>query len=314
MWAVVLAAGKGTRMAPVTRLLCGRPLPKQFVPLVSDRTMLQETLDRMMPLIPAERTVVVVAEEHEEVARAQLADRPEVEIIGQPRDLGTGPGLLLPLAHVLARDPYATVSVFPSDHHFERSEPLRAALVSAREAAEEASAGVALLGARAERPASDLGWIVPLGQSRDGVALVGRFVEKPPERTARTLMAAGGLWNTMLMVGAAQAFWRLAQAHMPIQTQAFGHYIDRARRPEAAASRNLLYRTIPAADFSRVVLEKAVGLAVVPLANSGWFDCGTPERFVEWLHKTADRHGVLPRLAPMDIACPDQQATVMRVA
>jgi mannose-1-phosphate guanylyltransferase len=310
MWAVVLAAGKGTRMTPVTRLLCGNPLPKQFVPLVSDRTMLQETLDRMMPLIPAHRTVVVVAEGHGTLARAQLADRPEVEIIEQPRDLGTGPGLLLPLAHVLARDPYATVSVFPSDHHFERSEPLRAALVTAAEAADEASGGVALLGARAEHPASDLGWIMPLGQTSAGVGLVGRFVEKPPERTARALMAAGGMWNTMLMVGAAQAFWRLARIHMPIQTQAFNNYIERARRPESVASRDLLYRTIPAADFSRVVLEKAAGLAVVPLVNSGWFDCGTPERFIEWLHKTADRHGVLPRLAPIDRGRLDQQTAV----
>jgi mannose-1-phosphate guanylyltransferase len=310
MWAVVLAAGKGTRMTPVTHLLCGRPLPKQFVPLVSERTMLQETLDRMMPIIPAKRTVVVVAEGHEELARAQLADRPEVEIIGQPRDLGTGPGVLLPLAHVLARDPRATVAVFPSDHHFERAEPLRRALVQAAEASEEASAGVALLGAHADHPASDLGWIMPLGKTSTGVGLVGRFVEKPPERAARALMAAGGLWNTMLMVGSARAFWRLCEVHMPVQTQAFSHYIERARRPEAAASRDLLYRTIPTADFSRTVLEKAVGLAVVPLVNSGWFDCGTPQRFIEWLRKTADRNGVLERLAPMAQVGADEQTAV----
>jgi mannose-1-phosphate guanylyltransferase len=312
LWAVVLAAGQGSRMTQVTHLLCGQPLPKQFVPLVSERTMLQETLDRMSPLIPSCRTVVVVAEGHEELAHAQLADRPGVEIVVQPRDLGTGPGLLLPLAHVLARDPDATVAVFPSDHHFERAEPLRAALALAVLAAEEASSGVALLGAHAEHPASDLGWIVPLGQTGASKAgLVGRFVEKPPERMARALMAAGGLWNTMLMVGAAQAFWRLCRVHLPSQTQSFGLYLDRVQRPEGAACRDLLYRTIPAADFSRAVLEKAAGLAVVPLVNSGWFDCGTPERFIQWLRKTADRHGILPRLAPMAAQLPgDEQVAV----
>ena len=299
MWGLVLAAGKGSRMTEVTHLLCGRPLPKQFAPLVSERTLLQETLDRMAPLIPSERTVVVVAEGHEELARMQLADKPGVEIVSQPRDLGTGPGLLLPLTHVLARDPQATVAVFPSDHHFERAEPLRAALSLAAIAGEETSSGVALLGARADHPASDLGWIVPLGGPREGVSLVSKFVEKPQERAARTLMAAGGLWNTMLMVGSAQSFWRLCRTHLPNQTQAFSLYLERARSRDSAAHRELLYRTIPTADFSRGVLERAAGLAVVPLINSGWFDCGTPERLIDWLHKTDDRHGVLARLAPM---------------
>jgi mannose-1-phosphate guanylyltransferase len=298
-WAIVLAAGKGTRMTPVTHLLCGEPLPKQFVPLVSERTMLQATLDRMAPLIPPERTVVVVAEGHEELARAQLSDKPGVEIVSQPRDLGTGPGLLLPLAHVLARDPRATVAVFPSDHHFERSEPLRASVALAVLAAEESSSGVALLGAQAEHPATDLGWIVPLGKTTSGVGLVGRFVEKPPERIARTLMASGGLWNTMVMIGAGSAFWRLGRAHLPAQTSALAAYVDRARSAEAGAHRALIYRTMPPADFSRGVLEKAAGLAVVPLVDSGWFDCGTPERFVAWLRTNTDRRGVLSRLGPI---------------
>src|SRR5262245_61653782 len=117
LWAVVLAAGQGTRMSPVTRLLCGRPLPKQFVPLLSDRTLLQETMDRIGPLIPPQRTVVVVGEGYEDLARTQLREFHGVEMVSQPLDLGTGPGILLPLSHVFARDPRATVAVFPSDHH-----------------------------------------------------------------------------------------------------------------------------------------------------------------------------------------------------
>jgi mannose-1-phosphate guanylyltransferase len=299
LWAVVLAAGKGSRMTEVTHMLCGQPLPKQFVPLVSDRTMLQATLDRIAPLIPPERTVVVVSEGHEALAEAQLCDMRGVEIVSQPRDLGTGNGVLLPLSHVLARAPNAKVAIFPSDHHFERAEPLRQAVASAMVAAEEAPSGVALLGAKAEYAAADLGWIVPTGKGPGGVSLVGRFVEKPQEKIARTLMEAGGLWNTLMMVGDGAAFWRLCRTHLPQQTQAFSQYLHRASTEEAAAHRALLYRSIPSADFSRGVLERAAGLAVVPLNDSGWFDCGTPERLVEWLQKTADRHGMLPRLGAM---------------
>jgi mannose-1-phosphate guanylyltransferase len=296
LWAVVLAAGKGSRMTEVTHMLCGRPLPKQFVPLVSDRTMLQATLDRIAPLIPPERTVVVVAEGHEALAEAQLCEMPGVEIVSQPRDLGTGNGVLLPLSHVVAREPNARVAIFPSDHHFERPEPLRRALLAGLEAAEEAPSGVALLGAEADYPAADLGWIMPAGSGPGGVGLVGRFVEKPPEKIARLLLEAGGLWNTLMMVGEAAAFFRLCRTHLPQQTHAFTQYLARAHGADAATLRQRLYRSLPAADFSRGVLERAAGLAVVPLLDSGWFDCGTPERLVEWLHKTADRHGVLSRL------------------
>ena len=295
LWAVVLAAGQGTRMSQVTHLLCGEPLPKQYVPLLSERTLLQETMDRIGRQIPPERTVVVVGEGYEDLARLQLREFRGVEVVAQPADLGTGPGVLLPLSHVLARDPRAEVAVFPSDHHFRHVEPLRAAIAEAVVAAGRAPAGLALLGAQADHPASDLGWIVPV-PTADGVTLVNRFVEKPAESRARQLLAAGGLWNTMVMVGAGAAFWDLCLTHLPAQTRAFGPYVECAATPQAGAWRSRLYRDLDPADFSRAVLQNAEGLAVVPLVDAGWFDCGTPERLVEWLRKTSDRAGILPRL------------------
>jgi mannose-1-phosphate guanylyltransferase len=298
LWAVVLAAGQGTRMTQVTHLLCGKPLPKQFVPLLSERTLLQETMDRIGRQIPPERTVVVVAEGFEDLARLQLREFRGVEVVAQPGDLGTGPGVLLPLSHVLARDPRAMVAVFPSDHHFVHVEPLRAAIAQAVVVADRAPSGLALLGAKAERAASDLGWIVPVPEA-DGLMLVQRFVEKPAEHRARQLLLAGGLWNTMVMVGAGSAFWDLCLTHLPTQTRAFGPYVELAATPDAPAYRRRLYGELLPADFSRSVLQNATGLAAVPLVDAGWFDCGTPERLVEWLRSTSDRAGILPRLGPV---------------
>jgi mannose-1-phosphate guanylyltransferase len=298
LWAVVLAAGQGSRMTQVSQLLCGRPLPKQFVPLLSERTLLQETMDRIGRQIPPERTVVVVGEGHEDLARTQLRDYPGVDIVPQPLDLGTGPGLLLPLSHVIARDPRAVVTVFPSDHHFRNTGPLRAAIAQAVATTEELPSGLVLLGAKADRPASDLGWIVPAGR-KDGVMLVRRFVEKPAEPMASLLLAEGGLWNTMVMVGAAASFWDLALTHLPVQTQAFGKYVELSQTPQASAARQRLYKDLLPADFSRAVLQNARGLGVMPLVDSGWFDCGTPERLIEWLRATKDRAGILSRLGPM---------------
>jgi mannose-1-phosphate guanylyltransferase len=96
LWAVVLAAGEGTRLAALTRTLYGTAVPKQFAPLLGERTMLQLTIDRIAPLVPAERTVVVVDQTQESLARAQLEDYPGVLIVLQPGNRGTGPGVLLP--------------------------------------------------------------------------------------------------------------------------------------------------------------------------------------------------------------------------
>jgi mannose-1-phosphate guanylyltransferase len=299
LWAVVLAAGQGTRMAPVTRLLCGRQLPKQYVALVSERTLLQETLDRIATLIPPERTVVVVSDAYEDLAREQLEEYEGVEIVAQPADLGTGPGVLLPLAHVMARDPRGSVAIFPSDHHIRRREPFLEAIEQGLFAAARSPSGVALVGAEADRPATDLGWIVPVEQVGSMGARVKRFVEKPAEPMARLLMTAGGLWNTMVMTGSVSAFWNLCLTHMPIQTQRFGRYVARLAGPTGRAELEKMYRELQPADFSRDVMQGAEGLAVVSLATAaGWFDCGTPERLVEWLYKTSDRAGILRRLGP----------------
>jgi mannose-1-phosphate guanylyltransferase len=298
-WAVVLAAGEGSRMAPLTRALYGHEVPKQFAALDGERTLLQRTMDRIAPLTPPERTVVVVSDACEELARVQLQGYPGVEIVPQPSNLGTGPGILLPLAHVLARDPRAEVAVYPSDHHIRRTEPFREAVERGVRVAPRSGDGVALLGAAAERPATDLGWIVrgsPVGGKLDRAWSVQRFVEKPPEAMAMLLLGTGGLWNTMVLAGRARALWELARRYIPEQTRAFDAYLLQIGSANLRQSRELIYRHLLPADFSREVLQIARGLAVVPLIDSGWFDCGTPERLFAWLRSTPEMHEHLGRL------------------
>ena len=283
-------------MDPVTRALCGRELPKQFVALTTHRTLLQETVERIAPLVPPERTVVVVSERYAEIARAQLALYPGVDIVVQPSDRGTGPGVMLGLAHVMARDTEADVAVFPSDHHIERPEALLNAVRRASHLASRVPSGIALLGVPAERPASDLGWIVPGERRYPGGQAVESFVEKPAAEQALELLQAGALWNTMVMVAPLGALWRLCRRHMPSQSRSFERYVRAIDRSRAYRLLSLLYDRMRPADFSRDLMQNAGGLAVVPMVDSGWFDCGTPERLVAWLSSTADPGGILPRL------------------
>lgn len=290
LWAIVLAAGEGTRLAPVTRLLYGHDLPKQFAALNSDRTLLQETMARLGTIVPPERTVVVVAEERRELAETQLADYAGVQIIPQPANRGTGPGVLLPLSLIKAQCPTAMVIVTPSDHNIPRTGAFVAATEMALTAAHLAPAGMAVLGAEADGPATDLGWIVPKdhsGAPEAEVDLVDVFVEKPPVEIARQLFRRGGLWNTLIVLGSVASFWKQARWYMPRHTSLFNEYIDALEggRPHATANGLLaqLYRTMPSADFSVSVLQNARGMAVVKLKDSGWCDCGTPERLLSCL-------------------------------
>jgi mannose-1-phosphate guanylyltransferase len=292
LWAVVLAAGEGTRMAPLTRLLYGWDLPKQFATLLGDRTLLQLTMDRIAPIIPPDRTVVVVDDAHEALADQQLRSYPKVQIVLQPGNRGTGPGVLLPLAHVRASDPDAPVVIFPADHHVQRPDAFLDGVTRAVAAAGQAPTGLALVGATATGPATDLGWIVARrepGAIPAGGLVVERFVEKPPKAQAKALLDEGGLWNTMVVAAArAKALWRLLRRWLPEHTRAIERYGRRIGQPDARAVLVDAYRRMSPADLSKAVLQNARGLSAVPMVDAGWSDCGTPERLLACLAGTQE--------------------------
>lgn len=280
LWAIVLAGGEGSRLAETTQRMYGSRLPKQFLSFGQARTFLQMTIDRLHGLVPPERVVVVVAACHEALARDQLASYSGIEIVAQPRNVGTGPGVLLPLLHVLARDRQADVAVVPSDHDFRVPAKMRRALSIARRAA-RAGVDMVLIGARAEFAASDLGWIVPK-RARQGryLASIERFVEKPGPDTAARLYEAGALWNTMLCVARGQALWQLGRQHMPAQVALLEEYAQSFGSGRAGECLRQVYERLTPADFSRDLVAASRGLRVTAMDGAGWSDCGTPERLV----------------------------------
>ena len=94
-WAIVLAGGEGSRLQSLVRLVHEEPLPKQFATLVGSRSLLQTTIERVRALAPPDRTMVVVSRGQEALARRQLADWKDIEIVAQPENRGTALGILL---------------------------------------------------------------------------------------------------------------------------------------------------------------------------------------------------------------------------
>jgi mannose-1-phosphate guanylyltransferase len=274
---VVLAGGEGSRLAQLTRALYGTDLPKQFAVLAGEHSLLQTTIERALELTTLDRISVVVTAHHEEVARCQLAPYPGVDLVVQPRNLDTAPGMLLPLIRILARASKARVVFLPSDHYISNAQPIISAL---REAGRGAlHHRLALVGVAPTGPEVEYGWIVPgVRIARTGGFAVSRFQEKPAQAIASALWQTGGLWNTFIQTGAAAMFWERARRHLPHHADALERYavaIGGLGEREALAA---AYRTMTTANFSRDVLAHAEDLAVLPVRNTGWSDWGSPQR------------------------------------
>jgi mannose-1-phosphate guanylyltransferase len=294
-YVVVLAGGEGTRLASLTRALYGTDLPKQFAVLAGERSLLQETIERARWITTLERILVVVSDHRAQLAREQLAPYPGVELVVQPRSLDTGPGLLLPLVRILARGGSPRVVFLPSDHYIADGTPLVRAL---REA--ELSAlrdRVALIGVTPTGPEVEYGWIVRGARiGRTDAFAIARFVEKPSPTVADELWRRGGLWNTFISAGPAHAFWELARRHLPDHAAALERYAAAIGSLEESAALDDGYRAMAPANFSRDLLAHARGLAIVPVAGTGWSDWGSPQRVFASLAGTPGHDHLVARI------------------
>lgn len=277
-WALVLAAGDGTRLQPLTAG-AGRPTPKQFCSLLGGRTLLEQALERAGRNVPKANQVSVVAAQHQEWWRRDLRQLPPGNVVVQPKNRGTAAGILLPLLEILQRDPEARLLVLPSDHFVADERVLSAAIEDAFEALEAEPERVFLLGISPDDEDGEYGWILPRAGSVARAAAVETFVEKPGKAAASALRQQGAVWNSFLFVAKAATLLELFEEHLP--------ELVRELDPNAA-DLSALYQQLESSDFSRQVLEKsAEALRLVVVPPCGWSDLGTPERVLRCL----EQHG-----------------------
>jgi mannose-1-phosphate guanylyltransferase len=290
---IVLAAGEGRRLQPIIHRLRGDALPKQYVRFHGGRSMLEQTIGRAERLIQPDRLFTVVGRRHLEFpeAAAQLAGRPPGTVIAQPANKETGPGILLPLMHLVARHPESTVAIFPSDHFVVEEARFMDYVDLAFRAVDQDPNQLILLGAEPQAAESEYGYILPGRRMTDdagGIKRIARFIEKPRPADAERLIRDGALWNTFVMVVQPVALLDLARRLSPWLYQAF-LAVRRAigtGREEAVTEE--VYRTMEPVNFSKGLLERVtyddpLRISVIPVRGVWWSDWGSERRLVEGL-------------------------------
>src|SRR5262249_48088812 len=157
---------------------------------------------RIEPLVTTERTLAIVNRDHLAIARSQLRDLDTRNVLVQPRNLDTGPGVLVSMLELARRDAHATVAMFPSDHYVRDSVAFRRSIERMRRAVAALPEKIALLGARPEQVDSGYGYISPgrpLAPGTDTFAVLA-FHEKPAPHVAAHMIRRGALWNSFVMV------------------------------------------------------------------------------------------------------------------
>jgi mannose-1-phosphate guanylyltransferase len=299
---VILAGGEGERLKPFVERLRGDSLPKQYVRFTGARSMIEHTFRRAERLIPRERLFTVVHQFHMNYAavHAQLGRRHPGTVVAQPQNKDTGPGVLLPLVHLLKRYPNAVVAVFPSDQFVADEDRLTRHIRLASVIVERHPSRLLLLGMTPEYPEPEYGYIVPEKQRVSdgwGICGVAEFVEKPSLARARDMIGRGALWNTMLMVFHAGALFQRISDLRPDMHREFETIRAAIGTPRQSAVLREAYGRIDAVNMSRDLLEPLSrqgdgAIGVLPVSQVGWSDWGSEGRIAGTLAK-------MGRQAPM---------------
>lgn len=282
-WAVILAGGDGTRLKPLTRAITGDDRPKQFCPVITDKTLFDQTQRRVALLFDQAQTFTVVTRTHERFYKAQLKDWPVDRVLVQPENKGTVPAILLSLLAIAQLSPEAVVAFFPSDHYFSDDARFMFQVGQAFELVEAHANLITLLGIKPDRTEIQYGWIEPVNSSEEQgdrtLLRVRRFWEKPPRSVALKLMRGGSLWNTFVMIGHIKAFLEIISHTLPSLYSTLSSVAPVLRSHSEEEVLKDLYSHITPANFSREVLELRPGaLSVLQLSDVGWSDLGEPQR------------------------------------
>jgi mannose-1-phosphate guanylyltransferase len=260
-WVVVLAGGVGSRFWPLST----PERPKQLLPLVTSQPLLADTLARLRPLIPPERTLVLTTARLAPAVAEVASSVPRENVIAEARPSGTAAALAWAALEIERRGGSDAVMMsVHADWAVGDAEGFRATLRRAAVAAAQ-HRSLVTVGVVPDRPDPGFGYIEPGKVVEQDIRRVARFVEKPDRKNAERMWRAGYLWNSGIFVWRVGDFLDEIRAHTPEISRALG---------SATGSVEQFFAAVKPISVDVGVLERTNRVLVLP-GDFGWDDVGT---------------------------------------
>ena len=279
--AVILAGGRGTRFWPRSRMRT----PKQLLNIVGKNTMLEQTVARLRPLIPAERIWTVTNSEQAAAVRKQLPTPARKRVVTEPLGRNTAAAIGLAAIHVRhAAGGDALMAVLPADHYIELDKKYREIVSAALDVARHPGRMV-VLGIPAARPETGFGYVERMGKSVGTkgfpVFAVQRFTEKPELKLAQEYVASGNYhWNAGMFFWRVSTFLENLKQFLPKTYEAFEKLSSSIGSRNYERKLRAIYPKLENISVDYAVLEPATRAEGAPCvfvipAEVGWSDIGS---------------------------------------
>lgn len=271
-YALILAGGRGTRFWPRSR----KRSAKQVLCFTGERTLIQQTVDRLAPVVPPERVWIITNEFLRDTIAKQLPEVPKGQIIAEPAQRNTAPAIALVAQILQQTDPDAIMGVFPADHVIEKPARYLRLVRPAFEAARKGQ--ICVLGIQPRWAETGYGYIeFPYGVTSGGkIPLkVQRFTEKPNLEDAKEFVAAGTYyWNAGMFFWRASVFLDEMRQHLPATAEKLAELPSYASR----TFKKKLAQVFPDCENVSVdvgIIEKSDKVYGIACDEFGWNDVGS---------------------------------------
>jgi len=279
-WAVIMAGGAGTRFWPLSR----SHQPKQLLPIVSEKTMIEETVNRLAPFIPPQRILIITGKSLKPKIERILRRVPKENIIAEPCARNTAPCLALAALHIEKKDPGAVFIALPADHAIRDAKLFRRHL--------DVACGLALkekhvvFGIPPTLPHTGFGYIACRSKTgtKKGVEVYRglRFVEKPTLKKAKHFLRSGKyFWNSGIFVWKVSFFLESLGDAMPSVGKHFPKLRAALGTSAGHSAVEKIFRSFPSVSIDYGLMESAKELVVIK-ARFDWSDVGSWRELENW--------------------------------
>ena len=284
---MILAGGRGTRFWPLSR----KKRAKQVLALDGKKTMIQQTMARLLPLASSKKFWIITNGDLRPAIAKQLAQIPKAQVVAEPAPRNTAPAIGLAAFLLLREDPSAVIGLFPSDHTIGDEKRFRERLQTAIKIA-TAGENIIVLGIRPTRAETGYGYIEAGGAYQGEALRVRRFTEKPDAKKADEFLAAGNyFWNSGMFLWSARTLADALREHLPVTATLLEEIAATFGKAKFVSTFRKLYPKCENISVDYAVLEprsakgeEGSNIFCLP-ADFGWNDLGSWTALHE--HQTA---------------------------